>query len=150
MYRFFSLLTLLLLISCGSKTQQELDALEAEVMRIHDESMLGMSDLKAMQRDLAKIDASKLEDPLQNELIGTRKLLAFADSLMWDWMHNYSAPDKSKVVEAKDYLNTQLVKINRVDQLMSNSIEAGDKLYKRIPKELIHSNEPEQTDGHEH
>ena len=142
MLRILLFLFCSVMISCGgnsakksiSADEKYIDSLETEVMRIHDESMLGMSDLKAIKKELFKIDKKDLTPELQMALVAAREELVLADSLMWDWMHNWSAPDKTKTKAAITYLEEEYKKISRVDDLMNSSISKGDQLYNRIKK----------------
>ncbi len=134
MYRILFLFSILFIVACGGVPKAELEALESEVMRVHDESMLGMSDIKSVQRELIKIDKDIYPQEQQLALKNAKEYLIIADSLMWDWMHNYKKPDFSEGEKAKAYLEAELVKITRVDSLMTTAVEIGSNTLDDLKK----------------
>ena len=134
MSRFIFLFNLLILVGCGGVSSAELETLESEVMRIHDESMLGMSDIKSVQRELLKIDKDLYPSEKQVSLKNAKEYLIIADSLMWDWMHNYKKPNFNDGEKAKAYLESEFAKISRVDSLMTTAVEIGSNTLEDLKK----------------
>jgi len=134
MYRIIVFASLFFLMACGGVPKAELEALETEVMRVHDESMLGMSDIKSVQRELLKLDKDLYPAKEQLALKNAKEYLIIADSLMWDWMHNYKKPDFSESEKAKAYLQSEFAKISRVDSLMTTAVEIGSNTLDDLKK----------------
>jgi len=134
MFRVIFLLPLVFLLACGGVPKAELEALESEVMRVHDESMLGMSDIKSLQRELKKLDLGLYPAAEQTALDNAKEYLIIADSLMWDWMHNYKNPDFGDGEKAKSYLESEFAKISRVDSLMTTAVEIGSNTLDELKK----------------
>lgn len=132
----------LFILSCGTGSNQansealsNLEELETEVMRIHDEAMLGMSDIRAVKKELTALQNEKTSERDDEMIIKARKNLTAADSLMWDWMHNYKKPSFENVEKAESYLSAEFQKIKTVDSLMNSSVENGMKIIAQLKPE---------------
>jgi hypothetical protein len=107
----------------------EVKALEAQVMAIHDTLMTKMSDitrltaeLRLIKSKLAENEEGKIESPAGlEEAMGSLKL---AEQGMWDWMKFYT-DTKPTIPEdqLKSFYEKQLETINKVSQDMLGSID---------------------------
>ena len=109
--------------------QDDVKALEAQVMSIHDSLMTKMSDitkltaeLRLIKSKIAENEAGKVESPAGlEEAMGSLKL---AEQGMWDWMKSYS-DTKPKIPEdqLKSFFVKQLETISKVREDMLGSID---------------------------
>ena len=105
------------------------DTLEKATMRIHDETMKEMADMKRLGRSL-KTELESL-DSLSPRLAPIRQTLAqmqAAEDEMYAWMQQYRAPDKKDAKAAQTYLEDQKQKIEKNQQAMHAALEAGKEL----------------------
>jgi hypothetical protein len=138
------LASLLLFAACNStsSTQTESNAqgpsveqLEKNVMAVHDEVMPRISDIMKLKKELTgklvaldSIQGSPGETVRLDEQKAQGRLLVRrlteADSLMMDWMHNYSndSVQNRPQAEAARYLNAQQQLINDVKVKINQSI----------------------------
>ena len=127
------------LYSCGEnnsvKTESEDDPtlevrkLEKEVIDVHDEVMPKLAELNNTRKKL--IDKLYSPDSVGNSLVINETIdrLEEADSLMWDWMHNYSRPDYSTNLDSiRNYLDAELVKVRVMRDKFWSSFNDGNKL----------------------
>ncbi|MEM9981856.1 MAG: hypothetical protein AAF734_05125, partial [Bacteroidota bacterium] len=92
---FFLSLTLLVFSACdeqNSKLEQQ-NALEEEVLAVHDSIMPRMGQLKALKKAFEDSLASSAADSIANDQLkivfqNNLQVLEEADKAMWDWMHN--------------------------------------------------------------
>jgi hypothetical protein len=114
-------------ISC-KKQSSEIDVLYKQVMLVHDEVMPRMKDIHEAKKELGKIAITA--DSIESFAI-IRELDA-ADESMMLWMNEFKA-DYNKMDEAnqKAYLDSELKRINKVRQLMLNSLEKSKSLVKK-------------------
>ena len=135
----FFLFFAVLLLSCkpGASTEttaamspaDEVKALEAEVMSIHDSLMTRMTDMTRLASELRLIkskmtenEAGKIESPAGlEEAMASLKL---AEQGMWDWMKSYT-DTKPTIPEdqLKSFYLKQLETINKIRQDMLASID---------------------------
>lgn len=132
-FLFISLLILACKPSSPADTaavgQDDVKALEAQVMSIHDSLMTKMSDitrltaeLRLIKSKIAENEAGKVESPAGlEEAMGSLKL---AEQGMWDWMKSYS-DTKPKIPDdqLKSFFEKQLETIMKVQQDMLGSID---------------------------
>lgn len=125
-FTYWSILFLLIL-QCACKSNgkdSELSALEEKVMEVHDEVM---PEIKYMTKLEKQLKALNVESEIGKNGVATLITnLVEADSLMWDWMHNYKVPKEKTVEETKAYLQGQLDKIQIVSNKMKSSIKEAE------------------------
>jgi uncharacterized membrane protein YheB (UPF0754 family) len=93
-------------------------------MEVHDEVMPEIKYMTKLEKQLKEIKTENAQEKEQIDMMIYN--LVEADSLMWDWMHNYKLPkDKSKE-ETTSYLNEQLKKIQVVNSKMKSSIKNAE------------------------
>lgn len=111
--------------ACNSNAKDsELAKLEEKVMEVHDEVMPEIKHMTKLEKQLKEIDT---EDVQEKEKIKAMIFdLVEADSLMWDWMHNYKLPKDKSEAETTAYLNDQLQKIQVVNTKMKSSIKNAE------------------------
>ncbi len=108
----------------------ELHALEKEVIDVHDEIMPRMAILNNAH---VKLIRQREDDDLsaeQRTILHTAILhLEEADSLMWDWMHNYSRPDyEGNLDSIRIYLANEKVTVLHMKEKFLSSMAEGEAL----------------------
>ena len=142
-----SLFILIGIISCtpaSEKKEHQVHDLENEespntalynkVMELHDELMPKMEEIynlkKEIQDEIAKTPELVVEKKV--ELEKTISELDSANNVMMDWMHKFNPlPDSTDQEAAREYLETEMEKIRKVKDIMS---EAVDKAKEEIRK----------------
>lgn len=123
------------LLSCNSdshSTKSGPHDLYQEVMKIHDDVMPKMSDIRReisrSKNVLQNIGLNQKEDSVA--LTKIIRDLEYADQIMWDWMHEF---DKEKGLSegAESYLLEQKKAISHVSQRMLASIENSKKYHEK-------------------
>lgn len=123
---------LALLSACGSSPAEadQKTALEEKVLGIHDEAMARMGEIYKLRRQLRSIRDTLEQQPqtdsttilsLQQEIQGLNQ----ADEVMMQWMRQYEAPDSLQAQQAINYLQQELIKIERVQYVMDSTINAA-------------------------
>ncbi|MGD1842109.1 MAG: hypothetical protein ACFB0B_14615 [Thermonemataceae bacterium] len=128
--RYFFLFIIVLVFSACEEQNPKLaqqNALEKEVMAIHDSIMPRMGQLKALKKafkDSLAISAadSTVDNPFETTLQSNLAALDEADKAMWDWMHNYQAPDSVQIDANLIYLEEQKKLILEVKEKMESSM----------------------------
>jgi hypothetical protein len=113
----------------GDKPQTEVEALESQVMAIHDEVMPKMSDINHLSGELRKYKAGlkenevgKLESP--DGLDQVIESLKMAEQGMWDWMKSFGDTKATLTDDQlKSFYEKELEKVTRVKSDMLTSIE---------------------------
>lgn len=126
-----------LFICCkGDKTsvqQEEIIALEKEVLHIHDEVMPKMSDIAKLMEILEKESLNpNLDSLLRQDIANTMTTLAAGDSLMWEWMHHYAKPEEAPLDSIKSYLLTEKARISTVKDIMLDGIKNAESLVQKL------------------
>ncbi|HYF66611.1 MAG TPA: hypothetical protein VD884_00685 [Ohtaekwangia sp.] len=104
-------------------------ALYDEVIRVHDEVMPKMSDMYVLKQKLtAKMDSVSAEK--KAELKSTIQRLDSASNAMNVWMRQFDPkPDSAGVEEARQYLESEMKKINKVK---AETLKAIDEARKKV------------------
>ena len=109
-------LVLLLFFAC-TDSRVEVTTLEESTMRVHDEAMANMSDMKSIGRQLKKslatMDSLGQTGPRRDSLLLGIRAIDQAGRDMMDWMAGYKAPDKLSNEEALQYLTLEKQKIDK-------------------------------------
>ena len=117
----------------GPTEEEQQQALETEVMALHDEAMADMGKIYRLRRDLTSLrDTLTAQPPDTNalDLLSQRiKQLNEADEAMMDWMRRYKAPDSLAHQEAMLYLQEEHAKMARVKALMDSTINNARETY---------------------
>lgn len=113
---------------------RSLRSIEKEVLNIHDEVMPKMSDLNNTRGKLIKyLDADGVNPEYAAMIPGTVQQLEAADSLMWDWMHNYGRPDYDENLDsARIYLDNELETVKHMKVVFLESMEQGHQLLNKL------------------
>ncbi len=115
-----------------SRLSADLQNYENEVMKIHDEAMPKMSEIKRLSSQLIEIKAEAAETPEGKpvEIEGlddTLESLRQAEEGMMTWMNNYSNAKARVTPELlKTFYERELEKITQVKMNMLNSIEKAN------------------------
>jgi hypothetical protein len=114
--RFLFPFALLLFFACTDQ-RAEVNALEESTMRVHDEAMSQMSEMKAIGRQLKKslatVDSLGQTGPQRDSLLLGIRAIDLAGRDMMDWMAGYKAPDQLSNEEALKYLTLEKQKIDK-------------------------------------
>jgi len=107
-----------------------IEVLDKEIIDAHDEVMPKMALLNNTRKKLLKHgEDNNLSDDHRQELMRVVAHLEEADSLMWDWMHNYSRPDyKGNLDSVKNYLENEKVTVYIMRDKFESSMAEGDAL----------------------
>ena len=110
----------------------DLEALQTETMRIHDETMKDMADMnrigRGLKQELETLDSLAPRREAIREVLGQMKR---AEEGMYYWMQQYSPPENKPEAEAKLYLEDQKQKIGQNQRDMKAALEAGALLLKK-------------------
>lgn len=115
--------------SCQNKNATE--ALDKEVMSIHDEVMPKMGEIARLKRELRDqlSSATMISENRKAMLEATIVELDSANQAMMNWMHQYSPlPDSAGEEKAKVYLLSEKERITSVKRLMLDAIERAKKV----------------------
>jgi hypothetical protein len=131
----------LILLGCSSKNDNGQDsqnsnssgnqALYDEVMKVHDEVMPKMNDIYKLKEDLKKeiANAPDIVEEKRKEIESAILQLDAASESMMDWMRNFDPlPDSSGEEKARQYLEEQKVKVDKVKETMLQAIENAKEL----------------------
>jgi hypothetical protein len=132
--------------SCGQKSNDHMehdhthgeatsegsnDALYNEVMKIHDETMMKMNDIYSLKQTLTSklSDSAKLDEPKKEQIKASIAKLDSANESMMLWMRAFSPiPDSLGEEKAREYLETEMEKVNQVRSNIIQSLEEGNTL----------------------
>lgn len=150
MKRYLFFVFPVILFACGNNTEQRTDgfsqkpqtkedSLYEDVMKGHDVGMAKMAKIKSYLQEsthvldsVAKLPGSKKKSVYQQKVLTVQSSLKNADSLMDKWMENFSpdsfATDKPKRIE---YLQSEKNKVNTVRDMILQSLNKADSLFKR-------------------
>lgn len=115
--------------ACAKSEKEQLKQLEEQVLTQHDEVMSQMGKINQRQRklkaslqnaDTTQMDVKQIRQKITN--------LKKADDAMMDWMHQYKSPSDLSPDQAHDYLQDQLVKIERVKKQVTNALANTEKI----------------------
>ncbi|WP_230981496.1 hypothetical protein [Echinicola salinicaeni] len=127
------IICLAIMVSCGGASEQEV--LKDEVIKIHDEVMPKMGELKSEEKRLIDLaEQYHLEDSVNNnnkveELRGLASHLEKAYDGMFVWMRQFKADlSEMEEEEAINYLNEQKEKVSKVNEDIKKALEAAKKI----------------------
>jgi hypothetical protein len=129
--------SLSLLTACtGSKEQkqqEDIRALEKEVIAIHDEVMPKMSDI-ARLLSILEIDEenSSIDSLTHKDISESIAELNMGDSLMWEWMHNYRKPEDAPLDSIEAYLQSEITRVTKVRDVMLEGIKNAEALVQKL------------------
>jgi hypothetical protein len=104
------------------------EALNNEVMKIHDEAMMKMNDIYTLKQTLnSKLaDSMKLDAAKKEAIKGTIAKLDSASDGMMVWMRAFNPiPDSLGKERAREYLETEMEKVKRVRENIQEALEEG-------------------------
>jgi hypothetical protein len=113
--------------------QSQVIALEKEVLAIHDEVMPRMSEIEELKTTLeAELMNSSLDSSYIRAVQESIAALEAGDSLMWDWMHNFSKPENVSEDSMMTFMTNEKEKISNVSVSMKNAISSAQGLLKKL------------------
>ena len=114
--------------------QTELQKLNDEVIRIHDDVMPKVADINRVKRKLKVIENDSTLN--ETQVLDIRNQILFltkAEEGMSKWMAEYKAPGKEMDFEAAmEHLNNEKTKISEVRDEMLSSLKTGTALLKKM------------------
>jgi hypothetical protein len=131
--------------SCGQKSHDHMEhehdhesmdgsgneALYTEVMKIHDEAMMKMNDIYSLKQNLnGKLaDSAKLDKEKIAKIKSSVAKLDSANENMMSWMRAFKPlPDSLGEEKAREYLETEMEKVKKVQANITESLEEGNAL----------------------
>lgn len=114
-------------IACD-RSASDIDQMDREIMKIHDEVMPMISDMVKVRRSLE----SRISDQDSTTQMACKNAIASlkeAEKGMWDWMAQYRKP-KAGDAEAAAYLASQKAAIQSVSDAMKSAFTNGQNLLK--------------------
>lgn len=135
--RISLIFSLVMLVQACGPSQKELSAEKrAEVIAVHDEVMPKMGQLKSFEKKaLQKAEEFSSLEPVDSVKVQEMKNLAMeldqAYEAMFVWMRQYETEDGERTPEeVKAYLDSQMVSVTEVNQLMKAALAKADSLLK--------------------
>ena len=130
-------LALSILCACSSENNPQLqrENLEQQVLAVHDTAMAKMGDIYKLRKNLRSLRdtleaQAQTDSTILHNLQLHIRLLNQADEAMMAWMRQYKAPTEEQENEqAINYLQQELVKIEKVQTLMDSTIHAARSTY---------------------
>ena len=122
--------------SQGQNPEEQKEALEQNVLAVHDTAMAKMEDIFKLRKSLRTLRDTLEKQPqsdtaILNNLQQHIQLLNRADEAMMGWMRQYKAPAADMPSEqAINYLQQEMVKIEKVQTLMDSTINAARSTFK--------------------
>lgn len=144
-YRSLILVLLVLVISCNSDGDREKaalsgkdaednfnyrqDSLYQNVMLIHDNAMMLMSDVSSFNRKIKKARELREDFETKEEIQKVSQDLEAANESMMDWMRNFD-PDLESLSHAETmrYLESEMKKIEEIKKNMESAIDNAEDL----------------------
>lgn len=131
---FFCLL--IFIAGCGSERtgdKDSLQAMEKEVLAIHDEMMPHMDHLNKLLINLTEARDSDVLDELQkNEVERAISGLRAGDSLMWEWMYGYKKPVNVSEDSMRNFFTVELDKVKHMRTVMLDAIKSAENLTQKL------------------
>ena len=126
------LLSLIILLIACSKEAKDNQALYDEVMKVHDEVMPKMKDIYKLKEGLKKqiVDTTAVPEENRRAIESAILKLDAASESMMVWMRSFNPlPDSLGEDKARQYLEQEREKIDRVKQEMLNAIDEANDLH---------------------
>ena len=128
-----SLITAILLVSCGEKKKEAKDELYDKVMAVHDEIMPKMGDIMKLKKQLQeKIDelssGTEIDSTKIDELEQAIAELDNSHEEMMGWMRQFDNDFEGMVnEEIMKYLDGQMEKIEKVGQVTNAALKNAEE-----------------------
>ena len=111
--------------SCKENPNAVVEALEVEVIAIHDEVMPETVTIQKLKRQLEKMEATSADSLV---ILSLMKKLDRADDSMMNWMQQYKIIDFKKYTSTNmEYLRDQMVRIIKVKEKMILAIKESNQ-----------------------
>ncbi|WP_246581555.1 hypothetical protein [Echinicola shivajiensis] len=127
------IICLAFMVSCGGVSEQE--ALKDEVIKIHDEVMPKMGELKSEEKRLLDLAKQYLLEDSVNNIGKAEKIKKAASNLekaydgMFVWMRQFKADlSEMEEEEAISYLNGQKEMVSEVNEDIKKALEEAKKI----------------------
>lgn len=112
-----------------SKTTLLLEGMHDEVMAIHDEVMPEISTIRKLRKKVkSKLKTEGLDDLTKDMCNTSIKNLDEGEESMMQWMADFKKPDYADVEASKAFYTKEMDNIQRVKELMINSINEASKI----------------------
>lgn len=122
-------------LACSTQSKDEsaahgddVAALEANVMALHDSVMPRMSDIMRLKKAVSAKLATNVSAAEKERGLAIKTRLESADNAMMDWMHGYNGDTLARLdkAQAAEYLNAEKRKIEQVRERMQQSIAEAE------------------------
>lgn len=127
------IICLAFMVSCGGVSEQEV--LKDEVIKIHDEVMPKMGELKSEEKRLLDLAEQNLLEDSVNNIDKVEKIKETASNLekaydgMFVWMRQFKADlSEMEEEEAINYLNGQKEMVSKVNEDIKKALEEAKKI----------------------
>ncbi|WP_181304041.1 hypothetical protein [Rufibacter sp. XAAS-G3-1] len=116
--------------ACAPSPEKKVEALQQEVLALHDSAMAHMGTLYTHRKELTYLkDSVMMQDTsAQRSLAHGVSDLVEADEQMMQWMRAYRNPEGKSPEEALTYLQQEKDKIEEVRRSIAQSLRAADSL----------------------
>lgn len=119
--------------SCKSEDERKAEALEKEVLELHDTLMVKTEKISKLKRDLLERRGKTTSIVERKALNAAAQLLASGESFMYDWMDTFEKKDVKKAPgKAVKYYEEQLKTLERMDREMDKAIKKGMKWLEKL------------------
>ena len=109
-----------------------INEMKKEVIAMHDEVMPKMGDIARLKENLeTELGNVALDSSIYIQINERITALVEGDSLMWEWMHNFSVPQTSED-SVLLYLKSEKSRIDHVANKMHESINQAESLLLKL------------------
>ncbi|PTM01782.1 MAG: hypothetical protein DA405_13415 [Bacteroidetes bacterium] len=116
----------------NATTSASSESLKKEVMDLHDKIMPEMTPMSKLQ---GQLQAAAVGSPDSLNYMTAAQDLKFAKQAMMEWMRGFSSTFNDDMTEAEkvSFLETEKVKMMRIDSLTQVAINNAQEMYTAIP-----------------
>lgn len=114
---------------CACENRHDVETLEQETERIHDDAMRDMAEMNRIGRSLKKDTTGTANR--RDSIAAVLLQMTDAEADMMAWMTGYRAPKDKPKAEAIQYLTDQKTKIEQNHKDIRAALEAGKTLVKK-------------------
>lgn len=138
--KLIAMLSIAALFNCQPKSDNpeisdpveinDLELLEKEVMKVHDEVMPKMNDMYALKRTLTEKlgDSSSLAEDKKEAIKRAISRLDSASEQMMVWMRQYNpSPDSLSEERNREYLENEMEKVKKVREDILTALEKANR-----------------------
>ncbi len=113
----------------NSGSTEESKKLYDEIMKIHDEVMPKMGNIRKLSKQLKKIEDYQSKD----SLVASLNDLDNAHESMMDWMAQFKMPKEISNEEEIEFLNSQMKSVTVMKNTMLSALDRAEKEISKYP-----------------